>query len=227
LLLNKGLQGTAARGQATHAYTGAWAAASLRSSISAGDLPPGTKLSEQKLSKTLGISRNTLREVFAVLARESLVQRIPNRGVYVATPGTDDVREIFRVRRMIEPAAVLWADYRADSLEDLEAIIAKGREAKDAGSVPRMAEANQELHRALVALCGSASLSELMEKVLAEMRLVFHAMGTTPDFHSHFVERNAALVKQMRAGEREAAAAELRHYLNEVEHELLAYIDAP
>lgn len=227
MLLNKGLQGTAASGQATHAYTGAWAAATLRSSIAAGELLPGTKLSEQKLSEALGISRNTLREAFTVLAGESLVQRIPNRGVYVATPGTDDVREIFRVRRLIEPATILWGNISAGALENLEAIIAKGRKASDAGSVPRMADANQELHKALVALSGSASLSKLMEKVLAQMRLLFHAMGTTPDFHSHFVERNAALIEQIRTGEREAAAAELRHYLNEVERELLAHIGAP
>ena len=40
-----------------------------------------------------------------MLAGESVVQRIPNRGVYVAAPGVEDVREIYRVRRLIEPAA--------------------------------------------------------------------------------------------------------------------------
>jgi DNA-binding GntR family transcriptional regulator len=224
--LDEALRRTAARGQAAHAYTGAWAAATIRFSIAASQLPPGTKLSEQKLSGALGISRNTLREAFTVLAGESLVQRIPNRGVYVATPSPDDVREIFRVRRLIEPAAVLWGDNSAGSLKDLEASIAKGREARDAGSVRCMADANHDLHKALVALSGSASLSGLMEKVLVEMRLVFHAVDTTPAFHSHYVERNAALVEKIRAGKREAAAAELQHYLDEVEHELLAYMGA-
>lgn len=224
--MNAALQEIADGGQATHAHTGAWVAGVLRARISAGQLAPGTKLSEQKLSEALGVSRNTLREAFTVLAGESVVQRIPNRGVFVAAPGADDVREIYRVRGLIEPAAVLWGEAPDEAFADLDAIIEKARAAREARSVPGMADANQELHKALVALAGSASLDELMEKVLAEMRLVFHAMATTPDFHSHYVERNAALVAQIRAGQREEAAAELRRYLEAAEHELLVHIGA-
>jgi DNA-binding GntR family transcriptional regulator len=224
--MNAALQGIADNGHATHAHTGAWVAAVLRARISAGQLPPGTKLSEQKLSEALGVSRNTLREAFTVLAGESVVQRIPNRGVYVAAPGAEDVREIYRVRRLIEPAAVLWGEMPDDALDRLDAIISQAREALAAGSIQGMADANQELHKALVSLSGSVSLDELMEKVLAEMRLVFHAMATTPDFHSHYVERNAALVAQIRSGQREEAATELRRYLDAAEDELLAHIGA-
>jgi DNA-binding GntR family transcriptional regulator len=212
-------------GRAAHAHTGAWTAGVLRSRIAAGELPPGTKLSEQKLSETLGVSRNTLREAFTVLAGESVVRRIPNRGVFVAAPGPDEVREMYRVRRYIEPASVLWGSVTPDVLGKFDAVIAKAREARALDSVQGMADANQELHKVIVALSGSASLQELMEKVLAEMRLVFHAMATTPDFHSHYVEKNAALVEQIRAGETLAAAESLRSYLDVAEEELLRHME--
>lgn len=224
--MNAALPGIADAGQATHAHTGAWVAAQLRQRISAGQLRPGAKLSEQSLSEALGVSRNTLREAFTVLAGESVVHRIPNRGVFVAAPGADDVREIYRVRRMIESAAVLWGEVQPASLDKLDTIIDRARAALAAGSVQGMADANQELHQGLVALSGSASLQELMERVLAEMRLVFHAMATTPDFHRHYVERNAALVAQIRAGRREKAVEELRSYLDGAEQELLAHLGA-
>ena len=224
--MNAALEGISDEVRGTHAHTGSWVAAVLRSRISAGQLGPGTKLSEQKLSAALGVSRNTLREAFTVLAGESVVQRIPNRGVFVAAPQAADVREIYRVRRLIEPAAVLWGEYRAETLDALDAIVDRAREALAAGAVPEMADANQDLHKALVALSGSASLDELMDKVLAQMRLVFHAMATTADFHSHYVERNAALVAKLRAGDREGAAADLRRYLDAAEDELLAHIGA-
>lgn len=220
------LEGISEEVQATHAHTGSWVAAVLRSRISAGQLAPGSKLSEQRLSEVLGVSRNTLREAFTVLAGESVVRRIPNRGVFVSAPQAEDVREMYRVRRLIEPAAVLWGEYGTENLDTLDAIIERARAAKRAGAVADMADANQDLHKALVALSGSVSVSELMEKVLAQMRLVFHAMGTVPDFHSHYVERNAALVAQLRAGRREEAVAELRSYLKAAEHELLAHLGA-
>ncbi|MCB5273081.1 HTH-type transcriptional repressor YvoA [Arthrobacter sp. SO5] len=224
--MNAALEGISDEVPATHAHTGSWVAAVLRSRISAGQLAPGTKLSEQKLSEVLGVSRNTLREAFTVLAGESVVLRIPNRGVFVSSPQAEDVREIYRVRRLIEPAAVLWGEYRAETLDALGAIIDRARAALRVGAVTDMADANQDLHKALVALSGSASVAGLMDKVLAQMRLVFHAMETTADFHSHYVELNAALVAQLQAGRREEAAAELRRYLDAAERELLVHIGA-
>ena len=63
-----------------------------------------------------------------------------------------------------------------------------------------------------------------MTRVLAQMRLVFHAMSDAPDFHSHYVELNASLVEMLRDGEREQAAAALRNYLDVAETELLSHL---
>lgn len=212
------------QGTAEHAHTTAWIASVLRNRIAAGELTPGSKLSEHSLSTSLGVSRNTLRQAFTTLAGESIVTRIPNRGVFVASPGLEEVREIYRVRRTIEPAAVLWGELTPQILQDMEAIVKRAQAARNSGSVTDMADANQSLHRAVVGLTGSAALQELMDRVLAEMRLVFHSMASAPDFHSHYVERNVELVKRLRAGEREEAAAGLRAYLDEAEAELLGHL---
>ncbi|MDN5754554.1 MAG: GntR family transcriptional regulator [Arthrobacter sp.] len=209
-----------------HAHTGAWIAAVLRRRIAAGLLTPGSKLSEQKLSVELGVSRNTLREAFGTLVAESVVVRIPNRGVFVASPGAEDVREIYRVRRVIEPSAVLWGTPAERELEAMDAIVRRAAEARDAGSVPGMADANQALHQAVIALTGSQTLQVLMDRVLARMRLVFHTMSTTPDFHPHYVERNIGLVACLRAGRPEEAARMLRDGLDAAEGEILARIEA-
>lgn len=211
--------------EAEHAHTTAWIASVLRARIAAGQLTPGSKLSEQSLSTSLGVSRNTLRQAFATLASESVVTRIPNRGVFVASPGVKEVREMYRVRRTIEPAAVLWSDPSAEQLAAMEAIVRRAQAARDAGSVADMADANQSFHGAVVGLTGSALLQELMDRVLAEMRLVFHAMASAPDFHSHYVDRNAKLVQRLRAGEKRKAAAELRDYLDAAEAELLGHLE--
>ena len=44
-----------------------------------------------------------------------------------------------------------------------------------------------------------------MRQVLAQMRLVFHAMVDAPDFHTHYVELNAAPL-MLRKGDRLGAA---------------------
>lgn len=210
--------------RASHANITLWAAEVLRGQIAAGALLPGTKLSEQQLAATLNISRNTLREAFTVLSSEGVVSRYPNRGVFVASPGADAVRRIYQVRRMLEPAAVLWGPEL--DLERLDSVIAAAREAKSVGSVPQMAAANQAFHEAVIAMSGSSQLQEMMSRVLAEMRLVFYAMRSEPDFHSHYVEQNARLVELLRGGKRKKAADMLLGYLDAAEAELLEHLAA-
>ncbi|HCM95691.1 MAG TPA: GntR family transcriptional regulator, partial [Glutamicibacter sp.] len=109
-------------------------------------------------------------------------------------------------------------------LEALERIIAQARAGLAAGDVARMASANQDFHKQLVRSSHSALLQELMGRVLARMRLVFHAMSDAPDFHSHYVERNATLLALLRDGKRMEAAETLRSYLDTAEAELLSHI---
>lgn len=211
-------------GPAAHAHTGAWLARVLRERISRGELPPGTKLAEQALAEQLDVSRNTLREAFGTLIAESIVERVPNRGVFVVKPEAEDVREIYRIRRMIEPAALLWGELTEPALAGLEGIVGRAMVALQAGDVPGMADANQQLHGAVVALTGSRTLSTVMDQTLARMRLVFNRMSDAPDFHTGYAERNRDLVELLRAGRREEAATGLRDYLDTAEAELLDHL---
>lgn len=205
-----------------HAETGLWVAAQLRSRIEAGQLKPGSKLAEEALREALGVSRNTLREAFAALHSEHIVTRIPNRGVFVAHPTADDIREIYRVRRFLEPSAVLWSG--AVPTEPLAAIVKAARAAAAEGDIPGMAGANQDFHRAIVDRAGSERLNSLMDQVLAEMRLVFHSMAANPAFHEPYVEDNARIVELLEAGELAAAADFLADYLDRAEAQLLAAV---
>ncbi|MGW7005548.1 GntR family transcriptional regulator [Streptomyces sp. NPDC054933] len=78
----------------------------LRGRIAAGALRSGTRLSEEALGAALGVSRNTLREAFRVLAHERLVVHEMNRGVFVRSLGPADVADIYLTRRALETAGV-------------------------------------------------------------------------------------------------------------------------
>ncbi|KHL02692.1 GntR family transcriptional regulator [Sinomonas humi] len=205
-----------------HAETSTWVAAQLRQRIADGDLAPGAKLAEEALREALGVSRNTLREAFATLHAERVVTRIPNRGVFVSHPTADDIREIYRARRLVEPASLLWSP--AGPTERLDEIVREARKAAEAGDVPAMANANQEFHRALVARAGSERLDSLMEQILAEMRLVFASMGSDPRFHAPYVEDNARIVELLEAGNASEAAELMADYLDRAEEQLLAAV---
>ncbi|GAA1768430.1 GntR family transcriptional regulator [Kocuria aegyptia] len=213
------LQAAAGAGPAPQGEATPWAAEVLRRGITASRLRPGTKLSEAQVSRVLGISRNTLREAFAALVEENLLVRIPHRGVFVAFPGADEVREVYRVRLALETSALRWA--QPGPQPELHAAVEEGRTARGRGDVAGMAEANQRFHRAVVGLAGSARQDELMARILAEMRLVFFSMREAPSFHEPWIERNARILELFESGRREEAAAEMEDYLRASREQLL------
>ena len=81
-------------------------AEAIRNKLIAGELKPGQRLSEVKLSSDLQVSRNSLREAFRLLTKEGLLRHEPNRGVFVEIPSMASIIDIYRVRRLIECRAL-------------------------------------------------------------------------------------------------------------------------
>lgn len=195
----------------------------LREQIVDGALESGTRLTEETISATLGFSRNTIREAFALLIAERLAVREIHRGVFVAAPTADDIRDLYATRQIIEPAALEHGPgYSHEVVARLRGILETALEARRAGQHAGVAQGNQVLHRTIARMAGSARVQLLMEGVLAEMRLVFHLVDNDPRFHEPYLDRNEEIVRLLERGDRAAAAAALRAYLSDAEQQLLS-----
>jgi DNA-binding GntR family transcriptional regulator len=198
------------------------AARVLREQVVEGLLRSGTRLPEERLAQAIGVSRNTLREALSQLVAERILVREPNRGVVVTTPDADDVADVYRVRRLIEPAALLTADTPDDAqVTRLRSAVDEGTAAAARSDWAGVASANQHFHRAVVALAGSTRLDAQMDLLLAEMRLFFHQMSQPGDFHQPYLTENAAITDLVEAGRRSEAAHRLDDYLASAEHQLV------
>lgn len=209
---------------ADHASVPDRVATVLRNAISAGQVLPGTKLPEVKITDRLGVSRHTLRSAFQLLAADGLVERRPNRGVFVHEPTEEDIREIYRIRRILETGAVRAAVFSSEAIEELRGITARAERSRAAEDIAAMAQANQEFHQCIVAQARSSMLDELMSKVLARMRLVFAGMRSYPDFHSGYVTGNVQLAELLAQQKRQEAEDHLINYLLEAEQDLLRHL---
>ncbi|MFC7597033.1 GntR family transcriptional regulator [Terrabacter sp. GCM10028922] len=194
----------------------------LRERIMAGAIPPSTRLSEDAISRALGVSRNTLREAFRLLAHERLLVHELNRGVFVRRLTPEDLSDLFQVRRLVELGALRGV--RAVGPERVVALRAALDEARQAAVDGRWMDvgtANMRFHLAIAALAGSPRVGELMEHVLAELRLVFLVMPDPRRFHEPYIERNAEICRLLEAGQVDAAHDALVRYLDDAERELL------
>lgn len=181
-------------------------ASAIRAAISDGDYSPGQQLSEVKAAERFHCSRNTLREAFSELAAERLVERIPNRGVFIATPDAAYIKDLFIARAAIEPSAVLWGHF--PDPDELVALASAAVPHIKTGEHQQLSSINQAFHRRLVAGLGSPTLDEAMVNLLARMRLTFLlVLPHYPRLHVDHVPGNIRLAQHIVAGERDVAAA--------------------
>ncbi|MET9296305.1 GntR family transcriptional regulator [Streptomyces sp. NPDC003077] len=187
----------------------------LRDRITEGHFPPGARLSEESIGGALKVSRNTLREAFRLLTHERLLVHELNRGVFVRVVTVADLDDIYRVRTLVECAAVRNLGEPPYDVAALEAAVFAGEQAGLERSWRDMGTANLRFHQALVALVGSPRTDELMRGVLAELRLVFHVMDDPRRFHAPYLTRNRQIVEALQAGDPVEAETLLRAYLED------------
>ena len=194
----------------------------LRTFVIDGELAPGVRLSEEKLSRKYEVSRNTLREAFRLLSRERLLVHHMHRGVFVNRPTSEDVRDLFNARRSLElPAVRGAADAPAELVRTVGAAVDEGERARAQEDWWRMGSANMRFHEALTSLSGSARINEFMRQVLAETRLVFHVMAAPREFHDPYLKWNRRIHLALAEGDAARAAEELTEYLDTSENQLV------
>lgn len=212
--------------QATGSSQAARAAAELSEWITEGRLPPGSRLSEERLVGHLGVSRNTLREAFRVLAHDGLLVHRFNRGTFVTELTSADVRDVYRVRRLLEPTVVrALPPGGLDRFGGLAAAMAEADEAVVGERWVEVGTANMHFHRALVALAGSPRLDATMRRLGAELRLVFAAIDDPRRLYEPFVERNRTLYGMLVEGRLAEAGDYLEAYLGDSEQAILRAFD--
>jgi DNA-binding GntR family transcriptional regulator len=195
----------------------------LRDDIMEGVFPPGTRLSEEAIGQALGVSRNTLREAFRLLCHERLAVHELNRGIFVPVLTSEDVVDLYRLRRLVEGGAARMAGQApAAARGAVMAVVTDAERASAAGDWEAVRSADLHFHQAVAALAGSPRVDELMRRALAELRLVFHVMTDPERFHHPFVARNKIIADLIDARDGAAAEKELLAYLEDAERQLLA-----
>jgi len=193
----------------------------LRARITEGFFRPGTRLAEDMIGSSLGVSRNTLREAFRLLTHERLLVHELNRGVFVRMLTVDDVVDLYRVRKLIECAAVRGAGSSPDGAQRVAAAVAEGERAMEDRDWQRLGTANMHFHQAIAGLAGSPRVDELMQAILAELRLVFHVMADPRRFHERYLTGNREILDRIDAGDGPGAERLLAGYLDEAERQLV------
>lgn len=150
----------------------------LRGEIYSGRLRPGDRLYEVELSRRLNVSRAPLREAILTLRTDGLVDVRPNRGATVTRFDDDDIREIFRLRQLIEPLGARAASelQNADELEAVKSAFEELRFSVQRGDPLSIAIEHASLHRSIAHASGMRRLMSFVDALCTQM-LASHGTG--------------------------------------------------
>lgn len=191
------------------------AADALREQITSGKIRPGSRMTETKLSQSLGLSRGTVRSALHRLAAEGLVDQTPYTGWQVSELTARDAWELYTLRCSLEGmAARLSAKRSGDhqqvsllrALEMLRlACVSNDRDAVTAADV--------DLHAAIVVASGHRRLLGQYNWVELQVRTIVSSSNALAGSFTEIFEQHCPIVTAIVDGDGDRAEAAVRWHL--------------
>jgi DNA-binding GntR family transcriptional regulator len=189
-------------------------------------LPPGTKLIEDRLATAFGVSRTRIRPVLVRLANEQIVTLTPNRGATVAQPTEAEAREVFEVRRMIEPTLIarFITKATADDMAVLAQCITQEEEARQTGDMRRAVRLSGDFHLHIANTAQHQTLGRILRELVSRTSLILMTYGTNVHPQSEAsrcgCQEHRALLDAIRLRDAREAARLMGEHLTQLESQL-------
>src|SRR5882724_10810299 len=128
------------------------AADALRDHVVGGGVRPGARLTEERLSVALGLSRTTVRTALHQLANEGLVVQVPYTGWAVTSLTSSDAWELYTLRGSMEALAarVLTETLDSDKEAQLQRALDALAAACEKGDEVAVVDRDLGLHKTVV-----------------------------------------------------------------------------
>jgi DNA-binding GntR family transcriptional regulator len=157
----------------------------LRRRILSGSLAAGTKLHQEQLASSLGMSRIPIRDAIRTLVAEGLVLQLPRRTAVVAPISADDLTELYEIRIAIEPEASALAvpNVRPADLMSMRALL----QIMDTTQEHAVwLDSNDEFHGVLYRRSGRPRMMALLDQARAQTRryTAVRIDSGQPDLHA-------------------------------------------
>lgn len=123
----------------------------IRDAILDGRYPPGSKLDQRELARSLNVSLIPLRESLRQLGAEGFVRIYPHRGAFVADVSSDELEEIYLIRQTLEELISRLAvpNLSSKTLEQLGILMRAMTQATAERDSEQLLELNRSFHFAI------------------------------------------------------------------------------
>jgi DNA-binding GntR family transcriptional regulator len=194
------------------------AAETIREMVLSGELRPGDRLVEERLTEELGISRPPLREALRLLEQEGLLLSMPRRGVIVTPLSAQDVYEIFTLRTTYERMAIELGVPCKDPelLARCHRAVNAMVQAAKAEDRAQFVRASFEFHVSVVGLARHRRLEDAYRGLSLQLHIYIAANTRAREERNESldenIERHRRLLAAVERGNREEVLSELANH---------------
>jgi DNA-binding GntR family transcriptional regulator len=196
----------------------------VRRQIVSLELRPGTRLFEESLAASLGVSRTPLREALRQLESERLLERLPAGGLQVPALDAREISELYDCRAALEgmmaaSAARLATDEDREALRQLLA-----RNAALVGFPEDAMLAGKSIHARIATIADHRWAQHLHEQVASQMERYRRYTNHSEERRQQALEEHRVLVEAVASGDARSAASLAHEHVLGARDEVLRVI---
>ncbi|WP_322106732.1 GntR family transcriptional regulator [Paraburkholderia sp. J41] len=190
----------------------------LRQSIFAGEMVPGTPLSEKEVSDMFQVSRQPVREAFIKLVEAGVLQVLPQRGTFVKRISPRRVREGRFIREAIETAVARKAaeHITKEQLDRLADNLREQRVAAKANDTAAFLALDEAFHCTIAQSIDCQAAWDTIQDIKAQMDRVRYLSLPDDSPLDHLIKQHAKILAALKAHDASAAEDAMRAHLREI-----------
>ncbi len=181
------------------------------------ELEPGCAVSESELSRRLDVSRTPVHEAVNRLVKDGLVIQERNRRPAVAYFTSEDIFDVFEMRRILESEAAAKAATRIDQimLASLGEAAEKFKTARSKqAAIRNWTDFDDQFHGGIAAACGSKRL-EIDIRRYRLFHRVFNRTHTDPNVLKQAYDEHIQILTALRNRDEHAARSAMNNHIAE------------
>ncbi|WP_293819784.1 GntR family transcriptional regulator [uncultured Parolsenella sp.] len=187
----------------------------FRQTVVLGKLPAGTQINEERLSKSLHISRTPIRIALDRLAGEYLVRRVPGSGVLVLGISLRDAEEMYEIRNALEPLAFVKAAHNMadEDFEKMRLLLESGEQSNAGADVDAVVNNFGDFNEMVFSYAHMARLQGILDSIAVYLRYFRNTAIRQSDRRDIALKEHWNIYLAMRFGGDEKIVDEVKKHL--------------
>jgi DNA-binding GntR family transcriptional regulator len=190
-------------------------AARIERDIVSGRLSGGAWLKQIDLEEKYGSTRLDIRQALERLAERGMVELVARRGYRVKEVDATRLRNILKVRAVLEVAAAEEVMGRIDEtgFTRLEELAQAFDRAVKSGTVVEQEETNRAFHMEMLRYCGNQELVQMIFDLRSRIPAAITRERNTATLMAQATEDHFTIITHLRAGDLEGLTALMRRHV--------------